>query len=60
MTANQFKNWRECLGLSLTVTAERLGVTRQAIKNYQNGNRPISKTVWLACLAIEAGLDKQT
>lgn len=56
MKPEQFKAWRKSLGLSLTQTAERLGVTKRAIMMYQKGERPISKTVALACLAVEAGL----
>ena len=59
MTAEQFKMWRERLGLSLTGAAERLGVSRRAVQFYQSGERPISKTVALACAALEAGLDTE-
>ncbi len=57
MNADDFKAWRKKEGLSLNGAAERLGVSRQSILYWQSGERPISRILHLACLAISKGLD---
>ena len=52
MTPKQFIKFRESLGLTPTELAESLGVTYQAIKDWQSGRRNISSQVekQLECL----------
>lgn len=56
MTADEFKAWRTERGFNLREAAEALGTTLRAVQYWEAGDRPISKTVALACAAISAGL----
>ena len=40
-TASEFEAWMERNGLSLTVAAESLGMTRRMIAHYRTGSKPI-------------------
>lgn len=52
--ARQFLEWRLAGGLSLTKTAEALGLARRTVAYYSNGDRPVPKTVLLACKGWDA------
>lgn len=49
MTPQEFKDWREALGLTQQQAAELLGVTRRAVVKWEAGAAPISRAVFLAC-----------
>ena len=51
----QFDAWMRRNGLSLTTAAEALGLSRRMVSYYRTAQRPIPKTVWLACLGYEGG-----
>jgi len=55
MTATEFRQWRERLGLNRVEAAAALGMGRNQPQRYEEG-QPIPKYVALACLALEAGL----
>ena len=48
-TASEFEAWMERNGLSLSVAAESLGMTRRMIAHYRTGSKPIPIVVGLAC-----------
>ena len=48
-----FLEWRLRHGLSLTKTAEALGVSRRMIAYYSNGGKPVPKPILLACRGWE-------
>ena len=52
--ARQFLEWRLTSGLSLTKAAEALGLARRTVAYYSNGDRPVPKTVLLACKGWDA------
>ena len=52
--ARQFLEWRLANGLSLAKTAEALGLARRTVAYYSNGDRPVPKTVLLACKGWDA------
>ena len=54
MPRDAFRAWRARHGLSLAAAAEALGVPRRMVAGYDSGERPIPKTVRLACLGWEA------
>lgn len=63
MTADDFKAWREHMGLSQVKAAEALGISKSSVENYERGARPedgrpvvIPRTVALACAALAFGL----
>lgn len=45
----QFLEWRLANGLSLSKAADALGLARRTVAYYSNGDRPVPKTVLLAC-----------
>lgn len=47
--ARSFLEWRLANGLSLAKAADALGLARRTVAYYSNGNRPVPKTVLLAC-----------
>ena len=47
--ARAFLEWRLRHGLSLTRAAEALGLSRRMVAYYSNGEKPVPKTVLLAC-----------
>jgi hypothetical protein len=53
-TASEFEAWMERNGLSLTLAAESLGMTRRMIAHYRTGSKPIPRVVGLACKGWEA------
>jgi hypothetical protein len=50
-----FLEWRLRHGLSLTRAAEALGLSRRMVAYYSNGEKPVPKTVLLACRGWEVG-----
>lgn len=54
MTASDLKTWRQSIGLSQRAAAEALGVSLRMYQYYEAGERPIPKTVALACAAAAA------
>jgi hypothetical protein len=47
--ARAFLEWRLKHALSLTAAAEALGLSRRMVAYYSNGEKPVPKTVMLAC-----------
>ncbi|CAM5784804.1 hypothetical protein CCAE64S_01436 [Castellaniella caeni] len=47
-------NWLAETGLTLDQGAEALGISRRMLIYYRNGERPIPRAIWLACLGWEA------
>lgn len=52
--ARRFLEWRLTNGLSLAKAAEALGLARRTVAYYSNGDRPVPKTVLLACKGWDA------
>ena len=52
--ARHFIEWRLANGLSLAKAAEALGLARRTVAYYSNGDRPVPKTVLLACKGWDA------
>lgn len=49
----QFDAWMRRNQLSLTTAAEALGLSRRMVSYYRTAQRPIPKTVWLACVGCD-------
>lgn len=49
-----FIEWRLRHGLSLTRTAEALGLSRRMVAYYSNGEKPVPRAILLACKGWEA------
>jgi hypothetical protein len=49
----RFLEWRLKHGLSLTKAAEALGLSRRMVAYYSNAEKPVPRTVLLACLGWE-------
>jgi hypothetical protein len=49
-----FLEWRLLHGLSLSATAQALGVSRRMIAHYSNGEKPVPRPILLACRGWEA------
>lgn len=47
--ARTFLEWRRSHGFSLQGAAEALGISRRTAAYYSNGERPVPKTILLAC-----------
>ena len=52
MTGEQFKVWRNNLGLSQSGAAEALDLALNTIQAYESGELTIPKVVELACKAL--------
>ena len=46
--------WLHETGLTLEQAAEALGISRRMLIYYRNGEKPIPRSIWLACLGWEA------
>lgn len=46
-------NWMHQNKLTLDTAAEALGISRRMVAYYRNGEKPIPKHIWLACLGWE-------
>jgi predicted transcriptional regulator len=60
MTPDQFRAWREQLGLSKASAARALGISPSRLYDYEAGMKrgtdrpaPVPRVVELACLALE-------
>jgi len=53
--ARTFLEWRLRHGLSLAKTADALGLSRRMVAYYSNGEKPIPKSILLACKGWEIG-----
>jgi len=47
-------NWLHEMGLTLEQAAQALGISRRMLIYYRDGEKPIPRAVWLACLGWEA------
>ena len=47
-------NWLHETGLSLDQAARALGISRRMLIYYRDGEKPIPRSIWLACLGWEA------
>jgi hypothetical protein len=54
LDALEFIRWRWRYGLSLSDAAEALGLSRRQVAYYASGERPVPRTVLLACKGWEA------
>lgn len=50
----EFLDWRMRNGLSLSAAAQALGISRRMVAYYSSGERPVSRTILLACKGWEA------
>lgn len=55
----RFVEWRLRNALSLTRAAEALGLSRRMVAYYSNGEKPVPRTVLLACRGWEAGAGEE-
>lgn len=53
-------NWMHRNNLTLDTAASALGISRRMVAYYRNGERPIPKHIWLACLGWEHFGDGQS
>jgi len=53
--ARAFLEWRLRHGLSLAKAADALGLSRRMVAYYSNGEKPIPKSILLACKGWEVG-----
>lgn len=51
--ARSFLEWRLRHGLSLTMAAEALGLSRRMVAYYSNGEKPVPRSILLACKGWE-------
>jgi hypothetical protein len=58
MATKDFQAWRACNELSLTGAAKALGLSRRMVAYYDSGERPIPKTVQLACPGYEVARER--
>ena len=49
-----FLDWRQRHGLSLSATAQALGLSRRMVAYYSNGEKPVPRPILLACRGWEA------
>jgi hypothetical protein len=47
-------NWLHETGLTLEQAAEALGISRRMLIYYRDGEKPIPRSIWLACLGWSA------
>jgi hypothetical protein len=59
VNAKEFKTWRERIGLTQQQIAERLGITRTTIQNWEGGATPIPQAVDMSCEIWEARLKQE-
>jgi hypothetical protein len=56
MSPASFTRWMDAHGLSMTRTAQVLGISRRMVGYYRSGERIIPKYIRLACLGAEREL----
>lgn len=54
MTAEAFRRWRENHAFTLDTAAKALGVSRRMLAYYEQGQKPIPRTVALATRGLDA------
>jgi hypothetical protein len=59
MIAKDFRAWRERVGLTQQQIADRLGVTRTTIQNWEGAVTPIPQAVDMSCAVWEARLKQE-
>lgn len=59
MTPQEFKDFREHLDLTQSQLSSYLGVTRESVARYENGDRAITRTVELAMRMLVTYRDRQ-
>jgi hypothetical protein len=59
MKANEFKTWCARVGLSQRQIADRLGVTRQTIHDWESAVSPIPQVMNMSCATWEARLEQE-
>jgi len=47
-------NWLHETGLTLEQAAQELGISRRMLIYYRDGEKPIPRSIWLACLGWQA------
>lgn len=52
LLARQLPVLRKMLGLSQTEFAKQIGVSRATLSNIETGMRDMSRTIYLACIAV--------
>ena len=52
MTAAEFRQWREHMGLNRTEAAEALGLSRNMPRRYENAEADVPRYIALACAAL--------
>jgi len=50
----RIRNWLHETGLTLNQAAEALGISRRMLIYYRDGEKPVPRHIWLACLGWEA------
>jgi transcriptional regulator with XRE-family HTH domain len=55
MTADDFKAWRERMGLTQQAAAEALGLSLRTVQGYEASVGELSVLVKLACERLESG-----
>lgn len=58
MTREQLKVWRASKRLSQTKLAAKLGLSRDAVSQYERGVNPIPKALSLACGLLDLGIEE--
>jgi hypothetical protein len=53
LDTREFLEWRLRHGLSLTKTADALGISRRMVAYYSNGEKPVPRPILLACKGWE-------
>ena len=56
----RFRRWQDANQLSLSQTAQAIGLTRRTISQYRTGKRPVPRTVAQACKGWEVERQLQT
>jgi len=59
MNATEFRTWRERVGLTQQQVADRMGVSRTTIQNWESGT-PIPRTVEMSCEIWERRLKQES
>jgi DNA-binding transcriptional regulator YiaG len=55
MTAEAFRQWREGHAFTLETAARALGVSRRMLTYYEQGQKPVPRTIALATRGLDAG-----
>jgi DNA-binding transcriptional regulator YiaG len=55
ITADAFRRWREGHAFTLETAARALGVSRRMLTYYEQGQKPVPRTIALATRGLDAG-----